>query len=171
MPLDTDGDGNIDHLLIIGREPLDNTERVALDRFQSIWQPDGKPDLTFVPVKWGDQKSLLEPLTVFVSATPFVPPRHFRKGRGEYIGWLRAELCREAINHGLPAPERVIPVPSLPDRLRTIHWIEFRRNRKDEDEKAGFGFRLEFKEPVLGPFAIGYGAHFGLGLFMPVKED
>jgi len=169
LPLDTDRDGRIDHLMVIGREPLDNTERVALDRFQSIWQPDGKPDLTFVPIKWGDHRSLLEPSTVFVSATPFVPPRHFRKGRGDYIEWLAGEVRREAENHGLPAPDRIIPVPSLPSRTRTIRWLEFRRNRQDDDGRPGFGFRLEFKEPVQGPFAIGYGAHFGLGLFLPLR--
>lgn len=27
---------------------------------------------------------------------------------------------------------------------------------------------IEFLEPVSGPIAVGYGAHFGLGLFVPV---
>jgi CRISPR-associated protein Csb2 len=27
---------------------------------------------------------------------------------------------------------------------------------------------LEFTEPVAGPFALGYGCHFGLGQFMPL---
>ena len=51
-----------------------STERGALqapDRFQSILQPDDKPDLAFVPVSWGDHRSLLEPPSVFVGATPF----------------------------------------------------------------------------------------------------
>jgi len=169
LPLDSDGDGRIDHLMVIGREPLDVSECVALDRLQSIWQPDGEPDLIFVPVKWGDHRSLLETSTVFVSATPFVPPRHFRKGRGDYIEWLAGEVCREAINHGLPAPNHIISVPSLPGRMHTIRWLEFRRNRQGDDGRPGFGFRLEFKEPIPGPFSIGYGAHFGLGLFLPLK--
>jgi CRISPR-associated protein Csb2 len=171
LPLDTDHDGRIDHLLIISQNPLDNSERVALDRLQSVWQPGGKPDLMFVPVKWGDLKSLLQPSKVFISATPFVPPRHFRKGRGGYFVWLKSEIIKEAQNHGLPSPEHIIPIAALPGRLRTIHWLEFGRNRKDDAVRPGFGFRLEFKEPVLGPFAIGYGAHFGLGLFVPVKEE
>jgi CRISPR-associated protein Csb2 len=27
---------------------------------------------------------------------------------------------------------------------------------------------IEFLKPVSGPIAVGYGAHFGLGLFVPV---
>ena len=32
---------------------------------------------------------------------------------------------------------------------------------------TGYGFRVEFPEPVRGPIAVGYGAHFGLGVFAP----
>jgi len=171
LPLDTDGDGRIDHMLVIGRQPLDNSERLALDRLQSIWQPDGKPDILFVPVKWGGRESLLQPSTAFASATPFVPPRHFRKGRGDFQSWLASEIRREAQNHGMPAPEHITLIPSLPNKTRTVHWLDFVCNRKGGDVRPGCGFRLKFKEPVPGPFAIGYGAHFGLGLFVPVKKD
>ena len=30
---------------------------------------------------------------------------------------------------------------------------------------VGFAIRLEFDEPIYGPIALGYGSHFGLGLF------
>jgi hypothetical protein len=33
--------------------------------------------------------------------------------------------------------------------------------------RPGFALRLTFPEPVMVPFAIGYGAHFGLGQFAP----
>ena len=48
---------------------------------------------------------------------------------------------------------------------RSIHWMEFRRNRKEGRVRSGYGFRLEFKEPVPEPLALGYGCHFGLGQF------
>ncbi len=171
LPLDTDGDGRIDRMLVIGRRPLDNSERLALDRLQSVRQPDGRPDILFVPVKWGGRESLLQPSAAFASATPFVPPRHYRRGRGDFQSWLESEISREAINHGLPAPDRIVPAPSLPIKYHTIRWPDFIRNREGDGEKAGFGFKLEFKEPVPGPFALGYGAHFGLGLFAAVKKD
>lgn len=31
----------------------------------------------------------------------------------------------------------------------------------------GAAFTITFPEPRQGPFALGYGAHFGLGLFVP----
>lgn len=32
-----------------------------------------------------------------------------------------------------------------------------------------YGFEIEFAEPVCGPIALGFGCHFGLGLFLPVE--
>ena len=33
--------------------------------------------------------------------------------------------------------------------------------------ESGAAFVIEFPEPVSGPLSLGYGAHFGLGLFVP----
>ena len=46
-----------------------------------------------------------------------------------------------------------------------FEWVEFRRNRKDDAPRPGYGFRLEFDEPVPAPFSLGYGCHYGLGQF------
>ena len=35
--------------------------------------------------------------------------------------------------------------------------------------QIGTVFNLTFATPFAGPLAIGYGAHFGLGLFVPMK--
>jgi len=50
-----------------------------------------------------------------------------------------------------------------------LRWIEFRRNRTDDSARVGYGFELEFAEPPVGPVTLGYGCHFGLGLFMPAS--
>lgn len=34
----------------------------------------------------------------------------------------------------------------------------------------GYGFRITFPDSVDGPLALGYGAHFGLGLFIPADQ-
>ena len=73
-------------------------------------------------------------------------------------------------NHGLPEPEKVLAVQCLEGRMGKRRWMDFRRGRKGELARAGFGFRLEFAGEVRGPFAIGYGAHFGLGLLEAVKD-
>ena len=168
LPLDRDQDGRLDHLLVACKQPLDHKEQIALDRLQSLWQTDRKPDIRCTPIRWGTLDDLFEPARCFTSATPFVPPRYYRQGRGEYGDWLAQELAREAEYHGLPRPARVTPVSRLVCRSnRTIRWIEFRRNRKEDPNRIGFGFELEFHNPVTGPIVLGYGCHFGLGQFVP----
>ena len=108
-----------------------------------------------------------EPKTHFVSATPFMPPRHYRKGRGKFTEWLHQEVRKEAVNQGLPVPMEIEFLPTLACSDREIRWLEFRRSRKGESSQVGYGFRVTFPEPVSGPVALGYGAHFGLGLFVP----
>jgi len=171
LPMDSDGDGRLDHLLVYSRTPLERTEIKALEALTRIWQSGGKPDIVLIPLKWGTQKELLAPATVLTSATPFIPTHHYRKGRGEYGEWLASEVRRELANTGLPEPVRVTPVLSLEGKARTVRWLEFRRNRKGETPSIGFGFRIEFGAPVNGPVSIGYGAHFGLGLFVPEMES
>jgi len=169
LPKDMDRDGLLDHILVICKESLSLEEQLALDRMNSIWQPNGRPDIQLVPVQWGRIGDLegTEPRTNFTSATPFLPPRHYRKGRGDFIDWIADEICKEAKNHGLPKPIDIKPISKLEGKGRSFRWLEFRRNRKNDSSQIGYGFRIIFSEPVKGPIALGYGAHFGLGLFVP----
>lgn len=170
-PFDKDHDGRLDHMLVVCRQPLNPLEKAAIDRLASLWQPDGKPDIRCVPVQWGNLEHLLQAATGWISVTPFVPPRHYRRGRGAFAEWLTTELIRECANHGLPAPERVGMIGrALLQGGRSFRWLEFRRNRKGHPSRVGYGFRLAFAEPVRGPFALGYGCHFGLGQFRPILE-
>ncbi len=169
LPLDRDGDGRLDHLLVTCKDPFDRDERRALDRLESIWQPQGRPDLRCIPIFWGAPAHIWPRVTRARSVTPFVPPRHYRKGRGEFARWLADEVRREAAYHGLPPLARVTPLPCLRIGGRELRWVEFRRNRKDDAVRPGYGFELEFTEPPIGPVTLGYGCHFGLGLFMPAN--
>lgn len=53
-------------------------------------------------------------------------------------------------------------------------WEDFRRRRYsgngDRSSDRGYWLELEFAESRQGPIALGYGAHFGLGVFLPVGE-
>jgi CRISPR-associated protein Csb2 len=57
-------------------------------------------------------------------------------------------------------------------RFLARDWRLFRRERIDGKHKPpislGIGLRLTFKEAIVGPLSLGYGSHFGLGLFCPV---
>jgi len=98
---------------------------------------------------------------VVESVTPFAPARHWRKGRGTFEEFLLEEVKRECRNHGLPTPSGI----SIAKPRGPFDWVEFRRNRKDETSRPGYGFRIKFDEPVAAPFSLGYGCHYGLGQF------
>jgi CRISPR-associated protein Csb2 len=91
LPQDRDGDGRVDHLLVKCAEPFDDSELQALDRLSAIWQRDGRPELICTPVQWSTTGRAL----CLESATPFIPPRHWRSTRGPFGEWLSEEVARE----------------------------------------------------------------------------
>lgn len=167
LPLDRDGDGRLDHVMVWCQTPFQGLEVVALDRLHSLWQRDGRPALRCIPVQWnaGPIKS-----RAFVSKTPFVPSRHPKYKRDDFETWIRSEVTRECANHGLPAPIKVNGVGELAvSGGRSVRWFEFRRNRKDDPVRSGYGLRIEFDREIKLPLALGYGCHFGLGQFAAVE--
>jgi CRISPR-associated protein Csb2 len=170
LPFDGDGDGRLDHMAVVCRDLLDYLEAAALDRLEWLRQPDGRPNIRCIPLQWGKLTELFAPAARVASVTPFIPARHWRRGRGDFATWLKREVARECGHHNLPPPRSIGPV----GRARTKRgleflWLEFRRNRKDDPIRLGYGFEIEFAEPVQGPVALGYGAHFGLGQFRPAE--
>ncbi len=166
FPLDNDRDGRLDHLVVTCREAFDEQELLALLAFKELRHPDGRPPDKLVPIRCDRLDRVFEPASLVTSATPFVPPRHYRKGRGAYDKWLEAELLAELSRRGLPAPIRVERADRPLGGTSARSWGAFDRTRKGEPERAGFGFSLNFGRPVPVPFALGYGCHFGVGLFV-----
>lgn len=164
LPLDEDGDGRLDHMLVFASDPFDSSELAAIDHLHSVWQPDRRPDVNLVIVSLSaeipKQKS-----RQWVSATPFVTSRHYRKGRGLFEEWLTSEISRECEFHGLPEPKEVRWIPHTLTTHHPIRWMEFVRSRKNSQALRGYGCVIGFDESIPGPFALGSGCHFGLGLF------
>ena len=92
-------------------------------------------------------------------------PRHWRKGR-DREKFLHEEVQRECRNHGIETPVVRVENTEMPP---PFHVTEYRRNRKDDPVRPGYALRLTFEGDVRAPFAIGYGAHFGLGQFAAVE--
>jgi CRISPR-associated protein Csb2 len=166
-PLDVDRDGFIDHLSVRCKEAYETDEVLALDRLDRLpWV--GGHDLLLTPIRtamdWGE-----DGCWTMVSRTPYVCGRHYRRGRGDFMEWMRAELVRDLKDAGLPEPHSIQHVPSLSGARGDIQWFQFIRSRKNEQANFGYGFRLVFDRPVPPLYNIGYGAHFGLGLF--VQDD
>ena len=101
--------------------------------------------------------------TVWTSFTPFVLPRYAkRNGKNSIIGQVLAELT----GHGFPPAQVEIVDPCDPRYLHLRHANRVRRRGGSPPPvDCGYALRLTFTEPVSGPIALGYGSHFGLGLF------
>lgn len=163
--------GRIDRVLIVNPlKPFTRYELDAIRGVRELYQRDGRPGVRCVVTWQGPLEAPVERkrVTEVESCTPFVPPHHWRKGR-DFRQFLIDQVRRECGNHGIGiGPSRVEPreggMPGLFD------LVEYRRNRKDDPVRPAYALKLTFSQPVLAPFAIGYGAHFGLGQFRPASE-
>lgn len=121
---------------------------------------------------------LLSLSRVWVSRTPFIPTRHPKVTRagalkldattGLQIGSPEHEVRRLLGLENLPEIASVEPIAGALLGKKQIGWSSFRLSREG---CRGYGFRIEFSEPVQGPLAVGYGAHFSMGLFVPADEE
>lgn len=112
---------------------------------------------------------------VWKSLTPFVPTRHPKPrkldGAGRVVGSPEHDLVRLLTATGRPEPVSVTPLPWINLGGHRTSWLEFRTQRHHgggiRAANRGWGFQIEFAEEVQGPISVGYGSHFGLGLFVP----
>jgi CRISPR-associated protein Csb2 len=167
--------GYIDHLLVVAKAGFGEEDIVALQSLRRLWGRGGH-DLELILVGLGEpedfgglqlpQAPALAASCVWESKTPFVPTRHPKVVRGVEKDTIEEQLCRGCQQLLGVSP---IAVASVGERAA---WSQFRRRRRDGGGRRGpdraYGARLTFDRPIQGPIALGYGAHVGLGLFMPV---
>ncbi|MBN2723416.1 MAG: type I-U CRISPR-associated protein Cas5/Cas6 [Deltaproteobacteria bacterium] len=166
LPVDENHDGFIDNIYIIKKDNFSQSDLKSLDKISGIWSTRGRPEIDLIPVKFYTD-SLPFKSRIFVSHTPFVTRRHWRKGRGIKDEWLKDELLKEFKNHSLPSPINI----EIIRNTKTAHeysWRDFYRKRlKSSHQLEGYGFRIIFENDISGPFAVGALAHYGLGTFWP----
>lgn len=159
------GRGRIDRVFLFTRDPngFESTEVQAILRVTELYGGSAEhPIRVMATHRAATGVEIRQSVTKVVSTTPFCSGRHWRKGRGTYEEFLEEEVRRECRNHGMAVPVKVTP---LEQSTGLFEWFEFRRNRRDDAPRAGYGFQIEFGEPVAAPFSLGYGCHFGLGQF------
>jgi CRISPR-associated protein Csb2 len=156
--------GRIDRVRIVSPlRPFDEKELDAVRGVRELWQSDGRPSVRCVLTWQGSKKGGVERSAVVESVTPFIPPRHWRKGR-DFKEFLFEEVRRECRNHHITEPSEI----ELPDRMPGLfHEVEYHRNRKNDRVRPGYALRITFDREIDSPFTLGYGAHFGLGQFRP----
>jgi len=105
------------------------------------------------------------------SVTPISLPRfpYRADGKPRPSEVPEAQLVRELLSRGLPAPIAIKRIDGYQVNGRPlVRWLEFHAQRFNGTHGKGLaGFEIEFAESVAGPLALGFGCHFGLGLFMP----
>lgn len=127
------------------------------------------------------------------SFTPFVSTRHaktFRDGRPKMTDngwqegsaahdllrllasnptWQGARICKQLVERDGPFAFGEEPNKR---RYRSLQFKTVRHGGNGKrGQSNGAGFVVEFPNPVNGPIALGYGSHFGLGLFLPMLEQ
>ena len=181
LPTDEDGDGRLDHLTVWAPMGFSAEDQEALGQLTAIKRRDNQSNvwLTLAGLgtaeqfaKFDQTESMFQHWTRWRSMTPFSLPRFANRGGGKPPrprDLPEAQLVRELTLRGLPEPVSIKRTDGYEAGGRPmVRWLEFHTRRFKGDEGFGLaGFELEFAEPVAGPLALGFGSHFGLGLFLP----
>ena len=176
LPADEDVDGLIDHIWVFAEVGLPATVVALLariDHFRLHGEAISLSPLWLSPRIAG---GLFGPALVWTAMTPYVTPRwrltKTGKERAEFS--IEAQLRDEIARRPLPAPTEVTWSPSrwTEQGVLLASAFSFERRAKGgppADAVASFP-TVAFPEPVVGPLAFGFGAHFGLGQLMPMYD-
>lgn len=168
LPWDADHDGRIDRLLLHVPLGMDTPQRRMVETLNRIWSRDGGEwRLVLEGAGIRNAFPLLAASTKWQSVTPYLHPWHRKEGFG-----VEDQIRRECRERGLPEPieleyRRAIEVGHQMRRSIQFHRVRSRRDVVQPDRLGSF-WCLTFAEPVTGPLALGFGCHFGLGLFTPL---
>ena len=182
----------ITHITLFAKMKFRQKERRTIESIRKVWGHGGH-DVHLVLLGFGNANTFPDCLplgigAIWESLTPFVATRHpktRRNGRlkldenGWHIGSPEHDLRRLLLEQGFPAPEKIEPLSKglkkfVKINQRKIHPIQFQTFRRNGDGRRSIhspvGFRITFPQTVSGPIAVGYGAHYGLGLFHPLDK-
>jgi CRISPR-associated protein Csb2 len=178
LPVDLDADGRLDHLIVFAPMGLGERAQRAVRSLRRTYMKGGVGQLQIAVAGVGALTDLraigarlsaaieriLGPAggaSLWVSETPFVPPRHLKKGgRSSLDGQVEEELRTRGFRFA------TVEVVEDSDGTRAFrHFVRRRGHGPQPPIDAGVAIRLRFDRPVPGPICLGYGSHFGLGRF------
>jgi CRISPR-associated protein Csb2 len=185
FPEDADGDGEIDHIVVHAPAGLDGDCRRALDVVTKLWverraRDNEEEAADSVHKEWrlalegfGRPQDFASGSAFFSSpatkswrsTTPYLMPWHAKKG----FGWAQ-QIARELEERRLPSlsepPRELLSIRINERERRPIHFHRLRSRRGlRQPDTIGRFLELTFEVPLEGPLALGFGCHFGLGLF------
>ena len=188
LPEDADGDGWIDHVSVFIADGMNREVQAGLDRITRLWlapkqrpeedeaEPGAVKEWRLALEGFGRPADFAGGARIFAtsrrwrSVTPFLASGHL-KAAG-YAGEVRRLLRLRGLDAAdvEVTPRDTIDIGGTP--RRAIHFHRFRsRGREAQPDAAGAMLDIVLAKPLTGPLAIGYGSHFGLGLFAAVPDD
>lgn len=197
LATDEDFDGRIDHLTIFAPREFDKNDLYALGKMNSIKWRESSTGIRLILTGLGDSSdfvkdkntaAIFQKSVKFRSVTPFSLPNFPTRGGGKpprFKDSPEGQLLRELRKRGLPEPVSITPIKGFFDKLTPIEniaeatprfrWLEFTYRRFNGTAGNGLaGFEIEFApedlDKISTPLTLGFGCHFGLGLFFPVSE-
>ncbi len=177
--------GEIEHLLVHAPGGLSPDAVRVLTALEWIKRDEGEPlRLMLEGLGTATLFDTITPLTgvatVWHSVTPYLHPWHLKKPQtrspAATAEAILGQLRREWRERGIGLPE-IVDFRELPSvrhggrTLRPLHFHRFRRKRGlAQPDTLGRLVELRFSRPLRGPLCLGYGSHFGLGLFAPATD-
>ncbi|MCG6869723.1 MAG: type I-U CRISPR-associated protein Csb2 [Gammaproteobacteria bacterium] len=170
LPLDANGDGRLDRVLIHVPAGFDGAQRRIIEGLRRIWQREGG-EWRLVLEGIGTYEvggKLTVPSRSWRSVTPYLHPWHTKKRLT-----VEDQIRRECNRRNLPDVvelEAMETVEVGSGKRRPIQFHRFRKKRGlTQPDRLGSFWQLHFASPVGGPLALGFACHFGLGLFCPAE--
>ena len=189
LPEDADSDGLIDHISVFIPGGIDRDVQTKLDRITRLWvertpranEEDvhvaGAEEWRLALEGFGNPRDFADSAPIFQcsrrwrSATPFLAAGHLKAAR--HAGEFRRLVRRVEMDRKLGFDAANVDVHELRNvniggsMRHALHFHRFRsRGREKQLDTAGALLEVTFPVPVNGPLAMGYGCHFGLGLFV-----
>ena len=183
LPEDADGDGWIDHGSVFVAGGMHRDVQAKLDRITRLWlapkqrseevdaEPGAVKEWHLALEGFGRPADFTGGARIFGtsrrwrSVTPFLASGHL-KAAG-YPGEVRRLLQRRGQNAADVEVGELETIDFGGTPRRAIHFHRFRsRGREAQPDAAGALLDIVRPEELEGPLAIGYGSHFGLGLFV-----
>lgn len=166
LPWDSNGDGHIDRLLLHVPLGMSTEQQHVVEKLNRIWDRAGSEWRLVLESVGKAGEGLTRKSAVWEPITPYLHPWFIKKNLA-----VEDQIKKECRMRGLPEPsvlERLESVVIKARKRTPIHFHRFRSKRDlvQPDTRGSF-WRIEFAEPVEGPLALGFGCHFGLGLFAP----
>ncbi len=176
LPLDADRDGFLDHVLIHSPMGLGSHAVDGICGLRTLFASAGTPCLhvrlasrtaarvanriVATPPCSSGPSPIGRGAFCWTSVTPFVPPRFVkRSGRNTLAGQVLSELASREL------PPAEVEILDLPASAFRGFVLARGSDHAPPPQRCGYALRLTFATPVIGPIALGYASHFGMGLF------